>query len=152
MRTIGDVVVNNASVCTEQSGGGFGDVFQIRGFTVQATDVALNGLYGMVSAARVPVDLHRVEVLNGPSSLMYGLGPGSSVDGRSTLSPSAPTTRHSISRRGNSARWLISAGASAAKGQFKDGQTGIAHGNKLQGDGAVGLDYRGKQFRCSFVA
>ncbi|HKR42108.1 MAG TPA: TonB-dependent receptor plug domain-containing protein, partial [Paraburkholderia sp.] len=63
-RTLADVVVNNASVRAEQSSGGFGDVFEIRGFDVQATDVALNGLYGMVSASRMPVNLmERVEVL-----------------------------------------------------------------------------------------
>nr|WP_241024561.1 TonB-dependent siderophore receptor [Burkholderia sp. Ac-20365] len=166
-RTIGDVVVNNASVRTEQSSGGFGDVFQIRGFDVQATDVALNGLYGMVSAARVPVNLlERVEVLQGPGSLMYGMGPGGSVGGAINIvtkrADDQPLTRLTalyqskgqfgleadVGRRfGDEGQWGI-----RFNGQIKDGQTGIAHGNQLQGDSSIGLDYRGKQLRWSFDA
>ncbi|WP_241018169.1 TonB-dependent siderophore receptor [Paraburkholderia sp. Tr-20389] len=166
-RTIADVVVNNASVRNEQSSGGFGDVFQIRGFDVQATDVALNGLYGMVSAARVPVNLlERVEVLQGPGSLMYGMGPGGSVGGAINIvtrrADDQPLTRLTalyqskgqfgmaadIGRRfGDEGQWGI-----RFNGQIKDGQTGIAHGNQLQGDSAIGLDYRGKQLRWSFDA
>ncbi|WP_322107167.1 TonB-dependent siderophore receptor [Paraburkholderia sp. J41] len=166
-RTIGDVVVNNASVRTEQSAGGFGDVFQIRGFDVQATDVALNGLYGMVSAARVPVNLlERVEVLQGPGSLAYGMGPGGSVGGAIDIvtkrADDEPLTRLTalyqskgqfgmdadIGRRfGDEGQWGI-----RFNGQIKDGQTGIAHGNQLQGDSALALDYRGKQLRWSLDA
>ncbi|MBW9105317.1 TonB-dependent receptor [Paraburkholderia phenoliruptrix] len=166
-RTIADVVVNNASVRAEQSAGGFGDVFQIRGFDVQATDVALNGLYGMVSAARVPVNLlERVEVLEGPGALMYGMGPGGSVGGAINIvtkrADDTPLTRLTalyqskgqfgvaadIGRRfGDEGQFGI-----RFNGQIKDGQTGIAHGNQLQGDSAIGLDYRGKQFRWSFDA
>ncbi|GAB7537028.1 TonB-dependent receptor [Burkholderia sp. 3C] len=166
-RTIADVVVNNASVRAEQSSGGFGDVFQIRGFDVQATDVALNGLYGMVSAARVPVNmLERVEVLEGPGSLAYGMGPGGSVGGAinivSKRADDTPLTRLTalyqtkgqfgvaadIGRRfGSEGQFGV-----RFNGQIKDGQTGIAHGNQLQGDSAIGLDYRGKQLRWSFDA
>jgi iron complex outermembrane receptor protein len=166
-RTIADVVTNNASVRTEQSSGGFGDVFQIRGFDVQPTDVALNGLYGMVSAARVPVNLlERVEVLEGPGSLMYGMGPGGSVGGAINIvtkrADDTPLTRLTalyqtkgqfgiaadVGRRfGDEGQWGI-----RFNGQIKDGQTGIAHGNQLQGDSAIGLDYRGKQLRWSFDA
>ncbi|MDR5781945.1 TonB-dependent siderophore receptor [Caballeronia sp. LZ065] len=166
-RTIGDVVVNNASVRTEQSSGGFGDVFEIRGFAVQATDVALNGLYGMVSTARVPVNLlDRVEVLQGPGSLMYGMGPSGSVGGAINIvtkrADDTPITRLTalyqskgqfgvaadVGRRfGDEGQFGI-----RVNGQIKDGQTSIAHGNQLQGDSAVGLDYRGKNLRWSFDA
>ncbi|GGD71331.1 TonB-dependent receptor [Caballeronia grimmiae] len=166
-RTLGDVVVNNASVRAQQSSGGFGDVFEIRGFDVQATDVALNGLYGMVSAAKMPVNLaERVEVLQGPGSLMYGMGPSGSIGGAINIvtkrADDEPLTRLTalfqskgqfgaaadVGRRfGDEGQWGI-----RVNGQFKDGQTGIAHGNQLQGDGAIGLDYRGKQLRWSFDA
>ncbi|HZZ10799.1 MAG TPA: TonB-dependent receptor [Paraburkholderia sp.] len=166
-RTLADIVVNNASVRTEQSSGGFGDVFQIRGFAVQATDVALNGLYGMVSASRMPVNLlARVEVLEGPGSLMYGMGPSGSIGGAINIvtkrADDEPLTRLTalyqskgqfgvqadVGRRfGDDGQWGI-----RANGQYKDGQTGIAHGNQNQGDGSVGLDYRGKQLRWSFDA
>jgi iron complex outermembrane receptor protein len=166
-RTIADIVVNNASVRTEQSSGGFGDVFQIRGFAVQATDVALNGLYGMVSASRMPVNLlERVEVLLGPGSLMYGMGPSGSIGGAINIvtkrADDEPLTRLTalyqsksqfgvaadVGRRfGDEGQWGI-----RVNGMYRDGQTGIAHGNQSQGNGAVALDYRGTKLRWSFDA
>jgi iron complex outermembrane recepter protein len=166
-RTLGDLVVNNASVRTQQSGGGFGDVFEIRGFAVQATDVSMNGLYGMVSTARMPVNImERVEVLQGPGSLMYGMGPSGSVGGAINIvtkrAEDTPLTRFTalyqskgqfgaaadVGRRfGDEGQFGV-----RVNGQIKDGQTGIAHGNQLQGDGSVGLDYRGKKLRWSFDA
>ena len=166
-RTLADVVVNNASVRAEQSSGGFGDVFEIRGFDVQATDVALNGLYGMVSASRMPVNLmERVEVLQGPGSLMYGMGPSGSIGGAINIvtkrADDDPLTRLTalyqskgqfgvqadVGRRfGSDGQWGI-----RVNGQYKDGQTGIAHGNQSQGNGAVALDYRGEKLRWSFDA
>jgi iron complex outermembrane receptor protein len=166
-RTIADIVINNASVRTEQSSGGFGDVFQIRGFAVQATDVALNGLYGMVSASRMPVNLlERVEVLQGPGSLMYGMGPSGSIGGAINIvtkrADDEPLTRLTalyqsksqfgvqadVGRRfGDEGQWGI-----RVNGMYADGQTGIAHGNQSQGNGAVALDYRGTKLRWSFDA
>ncbi|OLL31149.1 TonB-dependent receptor [Burkholderia sp. SRS-W-2-2016] len=166
-RTLADIVVNNASVRTEQSGGSFGDVFQIRGFAVQATDVALNGLYGMVSASRMPVNLlERVEVLQGPGSLMYGMGPSGSIGGAINIvtkrADDEPLTRITalyqskaqfgaqadVGRRfGADGQWGI-----RVNGQYMDGQTGITHGNQSQGNGAVALDYRGTKLRWSFDA
>ena len=166
-RTIADIVINNASVRTEQSSGGFGDAFQIRGFDVAANDVALNGLYGMVSAARMPVNLlSRIEVLQGPGSLMYGMGPSGSVGGAINIvtkrADDVPLTRITalyqtkgqfgtevdVGRRfGSEGQWGI-----RVNGAYKDGQTGIAHGNQSQGDGAVALDYRGQKLRWSLDA
>jgi iron complex outermembrane receptor protein len=166
-RTIADIVVNNASVRTEQSSGGFGDVFQIRGFAVQSTDVALNGLYGMVSASRMPVNLlERVEVLQGPGSLMYGMGPSGSIGGAINIvtkrADDEPLTRLTalyqsksqfgvaadVGRRfGDEGQWGI-----RVNGMYRDGQTGISHGNQSQGNGAVALDYRGSKLRWSLDA
>jgi iron complex outermembrane receptor protein len=166
-RTIADIVINNASVRTEQSSGGFGDAFQIRGFDVSANDVALDGLYGMVSTARMPANLlARVEVLQGPGSLMYGMGPSGSVGGAINIvtkrADDVPLTRITalyqtkgqfgtevdVGRRfGSEGQWGI-----RVNGAYKDGQTGIAHGNQSQGDGSVALDYRGRKLRWSFYA
>lgn len=152
---------------TEQSGGGFGDVFQIRGFDVSASDVALNGLYGMVSAARMPVNLlERIEVLQGPGSLMYGMGPSGSIGGAINIvikrADDKPLTRLTalyqskgqfgmaadVGRRfGDEGQWGI-----RVNGMYRDGRTGIAHGNQSQGDGAIALDYRGERLRWSLDA
>ena len=80
--TIADVVMNDASVRTLQARGGYGDDFQIRGFSVGARDVSMNGLYGLVPATRVPLEMiERVEVLKGPGSLTNGVGPSGSIGG-----------------------------------------------------------------------
>ena len=74
--------MNDASVRTLQARGGYGDDFQIRGFSVGARDVSMNGLYGLVPATRVPLEMiERVEVLKGPGSLTNGVGPSGSIGG-----------------------------------------------------------------------
>jgi iron complex outermembrane receptor protein len=73
-RAIGDVIANDASVRNTNGNGGFGDSYQIRGFTMSANDVAFNGLYGMVPLTRMPISMvERIEVLKGPGTLMYGM-------------------------------------------------------------------------------
>lgn len=164
-RTLSDVVINNASVRTLSTAGGFQDTFQIRGFPVAAADVALNGLYGMVSSSHMPVNLlESVDVLQGPGALMYGVGPSGSIGGAINIVPKhaddKPLTRLTatyqsraqfgveadVGRRfGDEDQWGI-----RVNGLFKDGQASIAHGNQLQGNGSVGIDYRGRKLRWSF--
>lgn len=80
--TVSDVVMNDASVRTLQARGGFGEDYQIRGLSVGARDVAMNGLYGLSPATRMPLEMiERVEVLKGPGSLTQGVGPNGSVGG-----------------------------------------------------------------------
>lgn len=166
-RTIADVVINNASVRTLTTSGGFQDTFEIRGFSVASADVALNGLYGIVSTSHMPLNLfERVEVLQGPGALMYGVGPSGSIGGAINIVPKhaadKPLTRLTalyqsrgqfgvaadVGRRyGDEGQWGI-----RVNGLFKDGQTSIAHGNQLQANGSIGLDYRGEKLRWSFDA
>ncbi|MFX4377138.1 TonB-dependent receptor plug domain-containing protein, partial [Acinetobacter baumannii] len=87
-RSIGDVIANDASVRNTNGNGGFGDSYQIRGFTMSANDVAFNGLYGMVPLTRMPISMvERIEVLKGPGTLMYGMGPAGGVGGAVNLIP-----------------------------------------------------------------
>ena len=164
-RTLADVVVNNASVRAQTSSGGFQDTFTIRGFTVAAADVALNGLYGMVSSSHMPVNLlESIDVLQGPGALVYGVGPSGSIGGAINIIPKhaddTPLTRLTatyqsraqfgvqadVGRRfGDENQWGI-----RVNGLFKDGTGTIAHGNQLQGNGSVGIDYRGNKLRWSF--
>ena len=81
-RTLADVLVNDASVRTLTSTGGFGEDFQIRGFPVNSSDVSVNGLYGLVSSSRLPVQIvERVELLKGPGAFMRGIPPNGSIGG-----------------------------------------------------------------------
>ncbi len=79
-RTLADIITNDASVRTTTSTGGFGEDFQIRGFSVGTGDVGMNGLYGLLSANRLPLEfVERVEVLKGPGTLMRGIPPNGST-------------------------------------------------------------------------
>src|SRR5256885_1485191 len=80
--TIADVVMNDASVRTLQARGGYGDDFQVRGFSLSMRDVSVNGLYGLSPSTRLPLEvIERVEVLKGPGSLTNGVGPSGSIGG-----------------------------------------------------------------------
>jgi iron complex outermembrane receptor protein len=163
-RTLADVVVNDASVRTLTSTNGFGEDFQIRGYTVSSTDVGLNGLYGMVSGSRMPaVMMERVEVLKGPGTLMYGIGPSGSIGGAINVvtkrAEDEPLTRLTatfesksqlglqadVGRRfGENNEWGV-----RFNGLYQNGNTTVDGGSRSLGVGALGLDYRGRKLRWS---
>jgi iron complex outermembrane receptor protein len=97
---------------------------------------------------------------------MYGMGPSGSIGGAINIvtkrADDEPLTRLTalyqsksqfgvaadVGRRfGDEGQWGI-----RVNGMYRDGQTGIAHGNQSQGNGAVALDYRGTKLRWSFDA
>ncbi|WP_082928457.1 TonB-dependent receptor [Cupriavidus gilardii] len=166
-RTLADVVVGEASVRTLTSSGGFGEDFQIRGYTVSSGDVGLNGLYGMASASRMPaLMMERVEVLKGPGTLMYGIGPNGSIGGAINVvtkrAGDEPLTRLTgtfqsksqlgvqadIGRRfGDNKEWGV-----RFNGAYQNGKTTLDDGRAEQTVGAIGLDYRGRKLRWSLDA
>jgi len=166
-RTLADIVVNEASVRTLTSSGGFGEDFQIRGYTVASSDVGVNGLYGLASASRMPAAImERVEVLKGPGTLMYGIGPSGSVGGAINVvtkrADDVPLTRLTatyqsksqfgqqidVGRRfGTDNAWGV-----RFNGVYADGETGIRGGNQRPSLGALAIDYRGQALRWSLDA
>jgi iron complex outermembrane receptor protein len=166
-RAIGDVIANDASVRNTNGNGGFGDSYQIRGFTMSANDVAFNGLYGMVPLTRMPISMvERIEVLKGPGTLMYGMGPAGGIGGAVNLvakraheDPTSSVTatylsnsqfglKGDIGRRfGENQEWGIRVNA-----LYADGNTGLSGSNQQQSMGSVGLDYNGRHVRWSLDA
>ncbi|MCA1326282.1 TonB-dependent receptor [Herbaspirillum sp. alder98] len=166
-RAIGDVIANDASVRNTNGNGGFGDSYQIRGFTMSANDVAFNGLYGMVPLTRMPITMvERIEVLKGPGTLMYGMGPAGGIGGAVNLvakraheEPTSSVTatylsnsqfglKGDIGRRfGDNQEWGIRVNA-----LYADGNTGLSGSNQQQSMGSVGLDYNGGRVRWSLDA
>lgn len=166
-RTLADVVINESSVRMLTSSGGFGEDFQIRGYTVSSGDVGLNGLYGLASASRMPAAImERVEVLKGPGTLMNGIGPGGSIGGTINIvtkrAADEPLTRLTttyqtnsqfgveadVGRRfGKDKEWGI-----RFNGVYRDGETGIQDSNQQQGLGAVNIDYTGDKLRWTLDA
>lgn len=166
-RTLADAVVNDASVRTLTASGGFGEDFQIRGFTVPSGDVGFNGLYGLVSASRVAAELvERVEVLKGPGALLNGIAPNGSIGGGinvvSKRAGDEPLTRLTttyisnsqlashldVGRRfGEDKAWGV-----RFNGVLRDGEASIDGGNQQLGLASLGADYRGQKLRWSLDA
>jgi len=166
-RTAADTLINDSSVRTTTGANGFDDTFQIRGFPVAATDVGLNGLYGLASSQRVPAQIiERIELLKGPGALINGIAPGNSIGGginivtkRATdqdfarLTPFFMSSAHygvhlETSRRfGANKEWGV-----RFNGVGQNGEASINDGNFRSGLGAVAIDYRGERFRWTLDA
>lgn len=165
VRTLADVVVNEASVRTMTSTGGFSEDFQIRGFNVTSGDVGLNGLYGLSSSNRMPAAImERVEVLKGPGTLMYGISPNGSVGGNINIvtkrAGDKPLTRVTatyesqallgahvdVGRRfGENNAWGV-----RVNGVYRNGDTNIDGGEQEFGLAAIAVDYRSSKLRWTF--
>ncbi|MGB6103591.1 MAG: TonB-dependent receptor [Pusillimonas sp.] len=166
-RTLADVITNDASVRTTTSAGGFSEDFQIRGFAVGSGDVGLNGLYGLLSANRIPMELvERVELLKGPGTLMRGIPPNGSIGGSVNVvtkrADDVPLTRLGASyaskanlsshldvgrRFGENNAWGV-----RFNGVLRGGEASLTGGDQQLGLGALGLDYRGARLRWSLDA
>ncbi len=165
--TVADVVMNDASVRPLTSRGGFGDDFQVRGFTVPNNDIGFNGLYGLTSTTRVPLEaVERVEVLKGPGSFANGMSPTASIGGSINVVPKRagdiPLTRLTgtymgqaqfgthldVGRRfGEDNQWGV-----RVNGVWRNGEGNIDGGRQRLGMASLGLDYAGTGLRWSFDA
>ncbi|MGP9811834.1 TonB-dependent siderophore receptor [Rhodopseudomonas sp. NSM] len=166
-RTAADTLINDSSVRTTTGANGFDDTFQIRGFPVAATDVGLNGLYGLASSQRVPAQIiERIELLKGPGALINGIAPGNSIGGginvvtkRATETDFARLTPFFMSaasyglhletsrRFGANKEWGV-----RFNGVGRNGEASIDDGNFRSGLGALAIDYRGERFRWTLDA
>jgi iron complex outermembrane receptor protein len=162
--TVSDVVMNDASVRTLQARGGYGDDYQIRGFSLGARDVGMNGLYGLAPNTRMPLEMiERVEVLKGPAAFANGIGPVTSVGGSINVvtkrASDIPLTRLTatymgkaqfgthldVGRRfGEDNQWGI-----RANGVWRNGEGNIDDGRQRVGLGSLGVDYAGARLRWS---
>lgn len=165
--TVGDVLERDSSVRATGQTGGIVDSFFIRGFPVgegNLGELAFDGVYGVASNYRVFTEYaERIEVVKGPSALLYGMSPNSAVGGVINVVPKrsldedltrftasyaqdAQLGNHiDISRRfGEERRWGVRVNASV-----QQGNTVIDDQSRAVGLGAVSLDYRGDRLRGS---
>lgn len=165
--TIADVVMNDASVRPLTARGGFGDDFQIRGFSVSNSDTAFNGLLGLAPTTRVALEtVERVEVLKGPGSFVNGMSPGQSIGGSINVVPKragdVPLTRLTgtymgeaqfgthldVGRRfGEDNQWGV-----RVNGAWRNGEGNVDGGRQRLGLASLGLDYAGAGLRWSLDA
>ncbi|MDT8998606.1 TonB-dependent receptor [Paucibacter sp. APW11] len=87
-RTLGEVLQNDAALRLTTSSGHAYENFRVRGFDVNAGDIAIEGLFGLAPVGHVPVEfVERAELLKGPNAMFSGMPPDGGVGGVINLVP-----------------------------------------------------------------
>lgn len=167
VRDINDVWDNNASV--HRTGAPFSATnnLLIRGFPSSPRDVAFDGLYGISPQLGLGIQsIERVEILNGPAALLYGMSPSGTVAGIVNLipkrAPDLPLNRLTTSytsngnvgthldfarRYGEHNEWGV-----RYNGAIRNGSLPIDRTSEYFGMSSLGLDYRGQNLRATLDA
>ncbi|WP_259754543.1 TonB-dependent receptor [Pseudomonas sp. GCEP-101] len=162
-QTVGDVLLNDASVRQGNGYGNFSQIFVIRGLPLSTDDVSLNGLYGVTPRQIIGTEsLERVELFKGPNAFINGVTPsGSGIGGAVNLqtkrAEDTPTRSVTLGygsdnqigehldlgqRFGEDNRF----GARVNVAQ-REGETGVDDENQRYKLATVNLDYRGERLR-----
>lgn len=164
-QTVGDVLLNDASVRQSAGFGNFSQVFMIRGLPLLSDDISYNGLYGILPRQIIATEaLERVELFKGPNAFVNGVTPsGSGIGGGVNLQPKRASdvpTRSVTLDYSDDGR--VGGHLDLGRRFGEDNRFG-ARVNLLQREGAtavddedrrsslisVGLDYRGDRLRVS---
>ncbi|MCJ8207567.1 TonB-dependent receptor [Pseudomonas sp. RGM2987] len=163
-RTLGDLIASDPSVRATNPAGGRYEQFTIRGFSLFNSDVAYNGLYGILPTYTIDMEMaERVDILKGPTQLINGISPRGSVGGGINVVPKRATDKPITSFTGSYASNNQLGGALDVGRRFGEGdQFGIRfNGVKQSGDtewdhqsvdrdmAVLGLDFRGERLRLS---
>lgn len=166
-RSVADVTANDPSVRTTASSGGILDSFFIRGFPVNEGnfgEIAVDGVFGIAPAFRLFTEYaERVDVIKGPTALLNGIAPNSSVGGTINVVPkralATDLTRLTIdfapdrqlgghldlSRRFGVKRQV----GVRFNGSYRAGNTPIDNQWRQVPVGAFALDYQGQRLRVT---
>jgi iron complex outermembrane recepter protein len=165
--TVAAVLENDPSVRFTTSTGHIYENYTIRGFNVNADDLALNGMYGVAPYGHVPTEfLERVEVLKGPNALLNGMSPNGSIGGAINLVPKRagdkPLARLTADYQSDS-QFGVHADVGRrfgdrnqvglrVNGVYRDGHTTLDDQSKKREFGSLAFDFRGERFRFSLDA
>ncbi|WP_233543999.1 TonB-dependent siderophore receptor [Salinisphaera sp. Q1T1-3] len=164
--TVGDVLLNNASVQQAFGFGNFAQIFLVRGFRLAGDDLSFGGLYGVLPRQIVQTNfVNRVELFLGANAFTNGVSPtGSGVGGQVNLEPKRaedqPTRQFTLGYASD-ARFIQSFDLGQRFGDDKQfgarlnvrhekGDTAIDGANLGDTSVGLGLDYRGERARLSF--
>lgn len=96
-RTITDVVESDPSVRSNLSASSESEQYVLRGFPLFASEVAVEGLYGMLPIRRIPIEpFGKVEVFKGPNALVNGVAPFGNIGGMINLVPKRAQARRTL--------------------------------------------------------
>jgi len=162
--SIADALASDPSVRATGMRGSESESFMIRGFLVDTSDIAVNGLYGIAPTYRSSAEYaERIEVVRGPTALLGGVSPSGTSGGGINIVPKRagdePLTRLTAGyasdaqagghldmgrRFGRDNRFGI-----RFNGVYRNGDTGVDRQSRERGLGSLGLDYRGSRLRLS---
>jgi iron complex outermembrane receptor protein len=164
-RSVADVVQNDPSVRVARGFGNFQELYVIRGFAVNSDDMAYNGLYGLLPRQFVASELlERVEIFRGANSFINGAAPGGGgIGGAVNLVPKrAPNHPLNQVTLGTESGGQIVGAFDVARrfgeqdragirvnAVHRDGDTAVDREKRELNVLAVGLDYRGRNYRLS---
>lgn len=166
-RRVADVLATDPAIRLTSSATDFEDTLMIRGFAVGASDISVNGLFGVLPLLSMEAaSVERVEVFKGPSAFLNGMSPNGSVGGIVNLVPKraadTPLTRLSLSHYSDSqlgthldlGRRFGADNAFGLRfnGVYRDGDTAIDANAERTRLATLGLDWRGKGLRASLDA
>lgn len=164
--TISDVIDNDPSVRNGNPRGGRFDQFSIRGVTFMNSDVAFNGLFGILPTYAVAAETaERVEVLKGASGMLNGMIPsGGGAGGMINIVPKRAGDKDVTQFTGTYASESQFGGHMDMARRFgpdnafgirfngvyqNPGEMAFDHQAREQSTGALALDYRGDALRLS---
>ncbi|MDO6386979.1 TonB-dependent receptor [Uliginosibacterium sp. 31-12] len=165
--TVGEVLRNDPSVRFTTSDGHNAENITIRGFEINSSELAFNGMYGMLPGAHVPTEfVERVEVFKGPAAMLSGIAPSGAVGGVVNLVTKRATeqdlTRLTTSYASNSHLTQaadIGRRFGAEKrlgvrfnGSLGYGETTLEDQKKRDNFSSLGLDYRGDRWKMELDA
>ncbi|BAN54104.1 MULTISPECIES: TonB-dependent receptor [Pseudomonas] len=163
-RTLGELIATDPSVRATNPAGGRFEQFTIRGFSLFNSDVAYNGLYGILPTYSIDMEMaDRVDIIKGPSQLINGISPRGSVGGGINVQPKRAGDKPITEFTGSYASAGQAGGAVDVGRRFGEGQQfGVRfNGVKQAGDtewdhqrveremAVLGLDFRGERLRLS---
>lgn len=163
-RTLGELIASDPSVRATNPAGGRFEQFTIRGFSLFNSDVAYNGLYGILPTYSIDMEMaDRVDIIKGPSQLINGISPRGSVGGGINVQPKRAADKPITEFTGSYASAGQAGGAVDIGRRFGEGQQfGVRfNGVKQAGDtewdhqrvdremAVLGLDFRGERLRLS---
>ena len=162
---VGDVLKNDPVVRTTRGFGNFQESYMIRGFIANSDDLMYNGLFGILPRQYVAAEMmERVEVLYGASAFLNGATPGDAglggtiniVPKRAANEPLTDVTLGYGSGNSKSAALDVSrrfgpqdrVGVRVNVARHAGG-TGVDNEKRETNLFALGVDYRGNDFRLS---
>lgn len=163
--SVGDLLKKDPTVRVARGFGNFQEAYFMRGFVTTSDDTMFNGLYGILPRQYIATELfERVEVQRGASAMLNGAAPsGGNAGGTINLLPkradNEPLRQLTLGYgQGDQGKVAVDVsdrfGSDDAIGirfnaAYQDGDSAIDDESSTLGLAALGLDYRGDQYRLS---